>query len=94
MIGQLPVNVFPDVGALTGSARLEEVAGALLTFVLVVAVMMLVICAITWAIASATGNVSAAVKSRTGILVALGAAVMAGGAVAWLNWLVSVGSTL
>lgn len=86
--------VFPDIGALTGSATLEEVAGALLTFTLIVAVLMVVICGAVWALASSAGNVSAAAKARIGLLVALGAAVMAGGAAAWLNWLIAVGSTL
>ncbi|MAP64371.1 MAG: hypothetical protein CMH34_11660 [Microbacterium sp.] len=86
--------VYPDVGALTGSATLEEVAGALLTFTLIVAVLMLIVCGATWAIAASAGNVGTAAKARVGLFVALGGAVMAGGAMAWLNWLIDVGSTL
>ena len=65
--------------------------GALLTFVLDVAVLMLIVWAIVWAIATAHGNYATASKGRTGVLVALGAAVLAGGGVAWMNWLLNLG---
>jgi hypothetical protein len=42
----------------------------------------------------AHGNYATASKGRTGVLVALGAAVLAGGGVAWMNWLLTVGSSL
>lgn len=53
--------------------------GALLTFVLIVAVLMLIVSAIVWASAAANGNHAAAGKGRTDVLVALGTAVLAGG---------------
>ncbi len=40
-------------------------------FVLIIAVLMLIICAIGWAIAAGTGNFQIATKSRTGVLVSL-----------------------
>ena len=55
---------------------------------------MLIISAIAWATATAHGNYTTASKSRTGILVALGAAILAGAGVAWLNWLITVGASL
>ena len=90
----LPADVFPDFGAVGADAELRAVIGALLTFVLVIAVLMLIVSAIVWAVASANGNYQAATRARTGLFVALGAAVLAGGGVAWVNWLIDLGSTL
>ena len=88
------MNVFPDFGGLGGIGDLRAVVGALLTFVLIVAVLVLIVSAIIWAFASANGNYASASKARTGVLVALGAAALAGGGVAWMNWLLTVGSSL
>ena len=88
------MNVFPDFDGLGGIDDLREVIGTLLTFVLITSVLMLIVSAIIWAIAAANGNYSAAGKGRTGVLVALGAAVLAGGGVAWLNWLIDLGRQL
>ncbi len=81
------MNVFPDFDGLGGIGDLRAVIGALLTFVLIVS-------AIVWAIAAANGNHVMAGKGRTGVLVALGAAVLAGGGVAWMNWLIALGDQL
>ena len=57
-------------------------------------VRWLIVCAIVWAIASAHGNHHAATRARTGLWVAVGAAALAGAGVAWLNFLVDVGTRL
>ncbi|WP_300080758.1 DUF6112 family protein [Propioniciclava sp.] len=88
------MDIFPDFEGLSGIAELREIAGALLMFVLVVAVLMVIVSAICWAVGSAGGNYQMAAKGRVGVLVALGAAILAGGGVAWINWLVSVGEQL
>ncbi len=88
------MNVFPDFGGLGGIGDLRAVVGALLTFVLIVAVLVLIVSAIVWAIAAANGNYSSAGKARTGVLVALGAAALAGSGVAWMNWLINLGQQL
>jgi steroid 5-alpha reductase family enzyme len=88
------MDVFPDFGSVGGTADLREIVGALLMFVLVAAVLMLIVCAITWAIASSNGNYQAATKARTGLFVSLGAAALAGAGVAWLNFLLDVGTQL
>jgi len=54
----------------------------------------LIVSAIVWAIAAANGNYSSAGKARTGVLVALGAAALAGSGVAWMNWLINLGQQL
>ncbi len=88
------MDVFPDFGGVGGAAELRSTVGALLMFVLVTAVLMLIVCAIVWAIASAHGNHHAATRARTGLWVAVGAAALAGAGVAWLNFLVDVGTRL
>lgn len=88
------MNVFPDFGAVGGARQLQAVVGALLTIVLITAILMLIINAIAWAIASAHGNYQTATKARTGLYVALGAAALVGAGVAWLNWLIDLGSRL
>jgi len=88
------VSVFPNFGALDGAGQLKAVIGALLTFVLIIAVLMLIVCAVTWAVSSAHGNYQAATKARTGLWVALGAAALAGAGVAWMNFLLGVGASL
>lgn len=90
----LPADVYPDFDAVGGRSTLISIVGALLTITLIVAVLMLVICAIVWAVAAAHGNFQSASRGRTGVLVALGAAALAGAGVAWLNFLLNLGSTL
>jgi steroid 5-alpha reductase family enzyme len=88
------MNVFPNFDGLTGIGDLKSVIGAALTIVLVIAVLMLIVSAIIWAIATGTGNTSVATKARAGVLVALCAAVLAGAGVAWINWLIQLGEQL
>lgn len=88
------MNVFPDFDGLSGIGDLKTVIGALLTFVLITAVLMLIVSALVWALAAAHGNYALAGKGRTGVLVALGAAVLAGGGIAWMNWLIDLGQHL
>lgn len=64
-------GVYPDLSGVGGAGLLESVIGALITIVLVVAVLMIVACAAGWALCSFSGNYSAysaAVKARTGLL--------------------------
>ena len=88
------MGVFPDFDGLGSIGDLRAIVGALLTFVLIVAVLMLIVSAIIWAVSASSGNYSAAAKGRVGVLVALGAAALAGGGVAWMNWLIALGRQL
>ncbi|MFL0423705.1 MULTISPECIES: DUF6112 family protein [Kocuria] len=88
------MDVFPDFGSLGGIGDLKQVIGAALMIVLIIAVLMMIVSAIIWAIATSTGNYSAAGKGRAGVLIALGAAILAGAGVAWVNWLISLGGQL
>lgn len=93
-ITYLASTVGPDFGAVGGSSELRRIVGALLTFGLLTAVLMLIVCCATWAIASANGSWQSASKAKIGLCVALGGAVFTGGALAWANWLLNLGSSL
>ena len=88
------MDVFPDFDGLAGISDLREVGGALLMFALIIVVRMLIVSAIIWAIATAHGNCATASKGRIGVLVSVGAAVLAGAGVAWMNWLLNLGQQL
>lgn len=88
------MNVFPDFGAVGGAAQLREIVGALLMFALTVSVLMLVVCAITWALAAANGHYQAASRSRLGVWIACGAAALAGAGVGIVNFLLEIGASL
>ena len=88
------MDVFPDFGAVGGAEELQNIVGALLTFVLIISVLMMIITGVTWALASANGNFQTALRARTGLWVACGAAALAGAGVAWVNFLIGIGSTL
>lgn len=68
--------------------------GALLTIGLVVAVLMLIICAAGWAIGSANGSWQTAGRAKTGVVVALAGAMLLGGALVWAHWLLDLGASL
>ena len=90
----LVAAVGPDFGAVGGSSQLRQIVGSLLTFGLLTAVLMVIVCASTWAVASSNGSWHAASKAKSGLFVALAGAVLTGGALAWANWLLDVGATL
>ena len=83
----------PDFSALDGSG-VQQVIGALLTIILIMAVASLIASGIMWAYGTATGNWQLASKGRAGVLVSVGVAAAAGAGVAWMNWLLSLGARL
>lgn len=87
-------RVHPDFGALAGTGDLRRIVGALLTYGLIVAVLMLVACSATWALASHSGGWQTAQKAKAGILIALTGAVLIGAAMVWANWLLRIGAHL
>ena len=84
----------PNFGAVGGAGDLGAIVGALLTYGLIIAVLMVVVSAATWSIASSSGSWNTAQKAKTGVLVALAGATLTGGALAWANWLLGVGAHL
>jgi hypothetical protein len=87
-------SVGPDFGAVAAAGDLSQIVGALLTVGLLAAVAMLIGCAVAWAISSHAGSWHTAMRARSGVLVALGGAVLTGGALAWANWLLDTGAAL
>ena len=67
---RLSRSVGPDFGAVGGAGDLRAIVGALLTYGLIVAVLMLVVSATTWAIASSSGSWHTAQKAKLGCFVA------------------------
>ena len=88
------MNVFPDFDSMSSIGDLKVVIGAMLTIILIVAVLMIIVSAIIWAISTSSGNPAVAAKARAGVFVALGATILAGGGVTWLNWLIHLGEQL
>jgi steroid 5-alpha reductase family enzyme len=87
-------GVYPNLGAVGGSSTLVAVIGALLTITLMVACVMVLVSAAAWALAAAAGNYHAVAKARAGLFVAIAGAALAGGGVAWMNFLLHLGTTL
>ncbi len=83
----------PDFSAVGGNT-LEQVVGALLTIVLIAAVASLIASAICWAIGQSNGNYQLAARGKIGVLISLGTAIAAGAGVAWMNWLIRIGTSL
>lgn len=90
----LVASVGPDFGAVGGAGELRRIIGALLTYGLLVGVLMLIVCAVGWAIGSANGSWQMAAKAKTGLAAAVFGVVLTGGALAWANWLLDVGASL
>jgi len=88
------MDVFPDFGGVGAAGQLRTVVGALLMVVLITAVLMLIVCAVIWAVAASSGSYHAATRARAGLFVAVGAAALAGAGVAWTNFLLNIGSHL
>ena len=88
------MGVFPDFDGLGGIGDLKQVVGALLMIVLIVAVLMVIVSAICWAVGTSHGNHSLASKGRVGVLVGVAGAALAGAGDAWMNWLIALGNQL
>lgn len=88
------VDVLPDLDAVRGSGELVEIVGALMTLVLVVAVLMLIVAAVTWALSSWYGQYLVATRARVAVWVSLGAAALTGTGAAWANFLIGIGASL
>ncbi|SFS16531.1 hypothetical protein SAMN04487846_3324 [Microbacterium sp. cf046] len=90
----MTTNVFPDFGAVGGADQLRDIIGALMMFTLITAVLMLLVCAVTWASATSHGHYQIAARARLGVWLACGAAALAGASVALVNFLLGVGAGL
>jgi len=88
------IQIRPNRDGLPGIAALESIVGALLTFGLVAAVAGIAISAIAWAIGSHSGNPHVAGKGKSGVVIALVAAFLIGGANVLVNFFNTQGGNL
>jgi hypothetical protein len=87
-------DVSPNTTGLPGISSLSNIVGALLSIGLIACVAGLVIAAIVWAIGSHSSNPSLASRGKTGVLVALVAAILIGGANVLVDFFVTTGKGL
>lgn len=87
-------RVFPNLSGVGGAGQLRTIIGALMTIVLIVAVLMILVCAAAWAVSASHGNYRAVGRARAGLFVALGAAALDGAGIAWMNFLLPIGPRL
>jgi hypothetical protein len=73
-------GVTPNSNGLPGLPALRQLAGAVMTFSLVICVVAFVISAAAWALGSFNSNAHYAGKGKTGVLIAGGAAILIGSA--------------
>lgn len=88
------VRVYPNLSGVGGAGHLKTIIGALMTIVLIVAVLMIIICATAWAVSASHGNHRGVGRARAGLLLALGAAALDGAGMAWMDFLLQLGSHL
>lgn len=74
----LSFDVSPNFGGVGGSGDLRSIVDVLLTYGLVIAVVMRVISATTWAIAFNSGSWHTAQKAKTNCFVSIGGATLTG----------------
>jgi len=94
MVLSSDIHISPNRDGLPGIAALESIVGALLTFGLIAAVAGIAISAIAWAIGSHSGNPHVAGKGKSGVVIALVAAFLIGGANVLVNFFNTQGGNL
>jgi hypothetical protein len=85
------VNISPNSNGLPGIDALQKIVGAVMTVGLILSVLALIVAAVVWGFGSHSANPHLATRGKTGVLVACGAAVITGGAVAFINFFWHVG---
>jgi hypothetical protein len=87
-------DVSPNTTGLPGINTMSNIVGALLTIGLISCVAGLVLAAIVWAIGSHSSNPNLASRGKAGVLVALVAAILIGGANVLVDFFVTTGKGL
>lgn len=87
-------GISPNSDGLPGLTVVKSMVGALLTWGLVACVAGLAISVIVWAIAHNQGNYSHASSAKTGVLVAVGGAILIGGANAIVAFFSELGARI
>lgn len=96
IVGLLPydITIEPNSTGLPGIGQLRKIVGASMTVGLILAVFALIISAVVWALGSNSSNPHLAGRGKLGVLVAVGAAIVTGAAVALVNFFWNVGQTI
>jgi hypothetical protein len=87
-------NISPNRNGLPGVSAAESMVGALLTFGVIAAVAGLAIAAIVWAVGGHSSNPQMSHRGKAGVLVALVAALLIGGAETLVQFFTHVGTGL
>ena len=85
------INITPNSNGLPGISALQKIVGAVMTVGLILSVLALIVAAVVWGFGSHSANPHLATRGKTGVLVACGAAIITGGAVAFINFFWNVG---
>lgn len=88
------IDITPNSDGLPGIAQLRTIVGAVMTVGLILAVLALVISAIVWAMGAHSANPHAAGRGKSGVLIAVGTAILCGAAVALVTFFWNVGQTV
>ncbi|RPF28594.1 DUF6112 family protein [Georgenia muralis] len=88
------IDIAPNTDGLPGITQLRTIVGAVMTVGLILAVLALIVAAIVWAMGANSSNPHLAGRGKSGVLVALGAAVLCGGAVTLVNFFWDLGQTV
>ena len=88
------ISVKRNTDGLPGIEELEKIVGALLTVALIAALAGLAISAAAWAVGNHSSNPGLVHRGKSGVLVACGAAALAGGAVSLINFFTAAGERL
>ncbi|GAA1873897.1 DUF6112 family protein [Myceligenerans crystallogenes] len=88
------IDIQPNTDGLPGIDQFEKIVGAMMTVGLICAVLAVIISAIVWAAGANSSNPSLAGRGKTGVLIALVAAVICGAAVAVVNFAHGIGQAV
>lgn len=88
------VSITPNSSGLPGIEQLRTIVGAVMTVGLILGVLALIISALVWAFGSNSANPHLAGRGKSGVLVALAAAIVCGGSVALINFFWDVGQAV
>ena len=88
------IDITPNTTGLPGIEALRTIVGAIMTVGLILAVLALIISAIVWAMGANSSNPHLAGRGKTGVLIALGAAIICGASVTLVNFFWTVGQSI
>lgn len=94
MTARISADISPNTTGLPGISALQNIVGALLTIGLIACLAGLVMAAIVWAVGHHSANPSLAGRGKAGVLVAVAASILVGGANVLVDFFVHTGSML